>query len=130
LVAARADPAFEDEFVYAQREVLRRLMPTLNTFHVPELEGRLLGRPEGKHDDWCAFPQFITADFASRGPFPERNQLYLVYIFNYLTIGLLSGAFYVVYGFLRLEWEPGPRVGPRRYPYQNTSREPGVQSLL
>jgi len=50
-------------------------MPTLNTFHVPELEGRLLDRPEGERDDRSALPQFFTADFASRGPFPERNLL-------------------------------------------------------
>jgi hypothetical protein len=44
---------------------------------MPELEGRLVGRPEGERNEWSAFPQFFTAGFASRVPFPERNILYL-----------------------------------------------------
>jgi hypothetical protein len=50
-------------------------MPAVNAFHVPNLESRLLDRPEGEHNERSAFPQFITADFTNRGPFPERNLL-------------------------------------------------------
>jgi len=57
-------------------------VPTLSTLHVPELESRLLNRPEGKHNDRCAFPKFLTADFTNRGPFPERNFIQFFYIFN------------------------------------------------
>jgi hypothetical protein len=49
---------------------------------VPNLEGRLIDRPEGEHDDRCAFLQFLTAGFTNRGPFPERNFIQLFYIFN------------------------------------------------
>jgi hypothetical protein len=48
-------------------------MPTLSAFHVPGLEGQLIGRPEGEHDERSAFPQFLTAGFTNRDPFPERN---------------------------------------------------------
>jgi hypothetical protein len=48
-------------------------VPTLSAFRVPDLEGRLVGRPEGECNERSAFPQFFTAGFASRGPFPERN---------------------------------------------------------
>jgi hypothetical protein len=72
LIRARADAAVKHEFAHAQREVLRWLVPAANAFHVPELEGRLLGWPEGKRDDQSAFPELFTAGFASRGPFPER----------------------------------------------------------
>jgi len=48
-------------------------MPTLSAFHVPGLEGQLIGRPEGEHDERrSAFPQFLTAGFTNRDPFPER----------------------------------------------------------
>jgi hypothetical protein len=40
---------------------------------MPDLEGRLINRPEGERDDRCAFPQFFAADFTYRGPFPERK---------------------------------------------------------
>jgi hypothetical protein len=40
---------------------------------MPDLEGRLLGRPEGERNEWIAFPELFTASFANRGPFPERN---------------------------------------------------------
>ncbi|QLG50660.1 hypothetical protein [Natrinema halophilum] len=49
---------------------------------MPELESRLIDRPEDEHDDRCAFPQFFTADFTNRGPFPERNFIQLLYFFN------------------------------------------------
>ncbi|WP_238479945.1 hypothetical protein [Natranaeroarchaeum sulfidigenes] len=50
-------------------------MSTLTAFYVPDLEGRLVGRPEGERNAHVAFPEFRAADFASRGPFPERNLL-------------------------------------------------------
>jgi hypothetical protein len=48
-------------------------VPTLSAFHVTNLESRLLNQPESEHNDPFAFPQFLTADFTNRGPFPERN---------------------------------------------------------
>jgi hypothetical protein len=73
LVCARADAAVKHEFAHAQRDVFRRLVPAVSAFHVPDLEGRLVGRPEGKRNERSAFPELFTAGFASRGPFPERN---------------------------------------------------------
>jgi hypothetical protein len=50
-------------------------MPTLRTLHVAKLESRLLNRPEGKRDNRVALPEFLAADMAFRGPFPERSLL-------------------------------------------------------
>jgi hypothetical protein len=44
----------------------------LGAFHVVDLEGRLVGRPEGERNDWFAFPEFLATDLACCGPFPER----------------------------------------------------------
>jgi hypothetical protein len=72
-ISTRPDPAIQHELAHTEREKLRRLVSALSTFHVPELESRLLNRPEGKHNNRCAFPQFLTAGFTNRGPFPERK---------------------------------------------------------
>lgn len=129
-VSAGADATIQNEFAHTEGAVLRRLVSVLRALAVADLEPRSIRRPEGKRDESVAFPKFLATDLAYCGPFPERSQFYLVYIFSQLIIGLLSGEFYVVHGFLRLEWEPGPRVGPRGYPYWNTPRGPGVQLLL
>jgi hypothetical protein len=76
-VRTGTDAAVEHKPAHAQREVFSRLVPAARAFHVPDLEGRLVGRPEGEHNERSAFPQFFTASFASRVPFPERNMLYL-----------------------------------------------------
>ncbi|WP_431359001.1 hypothetical protein [Halovenus amylolytica] len=47
-------------------------MPTVRTFDMPDLESRLVGRPEGERDNSIAFPQFFTAGFTHRRPFPEH----------------------------------------------------------
>jgi hypothetical protein len=73
LVTARADPAIQHELAHAERKELRRFVPAVNALHVPNLEGRLINRPEGERDDRCAFPQFFAAGFTYRGPFPERK---------------------------------------------------------
>jgi hypothetical protein len=73
LVCARADAAVKHDLAHPQREVFRRLMPALSAFHVPDLEGRLLSRPEGENNERSAFPKFLTAGFTNRGPFPERK---------------------------------------------------------
>jgi len=71
VISTGADAAVKHELAHAECEVFRRLVPAARAFHVAELEGRLLGRPEGERDERFAFPEFFTAGVANRGPFPS-----------------------------------------------------------
>jgi hypothetical protein len=72
-VSTGPDATIQDEFTHAECEIFRRLVPAARAFHVPDLEGRFIGRPESERNERFAFPQLFTAGFASRGPFPERK---------------------------------------------------------
>jgi hypothetical protein len=77
LIGATAHSALNDEFAHAQGQKLRRLVPAVSALDVGDLEGRLVGRPEGECNDSIAFPEILATDLAFCGPFPERNLFYL-----------------------------------------------------
>jgi hypothetical protein len=72
-VSTHADSTIQHQFAHTQRQVLRRLVPAVNALDVPDLEGRSVGRPEGKRNESVAFPEILATDLACCGPFPERN---------------------------------------------------------
>jgi len=57
-----------------QRKELRWFVSTVSAFDVPNLESRLLNRPEGEHDDWCAFLlQFSSQTSQTAAPSPSAK---------------------------------------------------------
>jgi len=72
-ISTRPDAAIQHDLAHAWRKELRWFVSTVSAFDVPNLESRLLNRPEGEHDDWCAFLQFSSQTSQTAAPSPSAK---------------------------------------------------------
>ncbi len=65
---------------------------TLVTAHyVTDLKHHLTSRPKHVHCDRLTLTKRRAAHLTRRGPFPERNIIYLMYVFNQWPVATFLG---------------------------------------